>query len=55
MRKEYDFSKATRAKDVPHLAKLKEASQGSTNTIMLDNDVLENFMIREELSEHNNA
>ena len=44
MREEYDFSKAKRAKDVPHLAKLQAASKGKTRiTIMLDNDVLENF------------
>jgi uncharacterized protein (DUF4415 family) len=41
MRKEYDFSKAKRAKDVPHLAKLQAESRGKTRiTIMLDNDVL---------------
>jgi uncharacterized protein (DUF4415 family) len=41
MRKEYDFSKAKRAKDVPHLAKLQAESKGKTRiTIMLDNDVL---------------
>lgn len=49
MRKEYDFSKAKRAKDVPHLKKLKESSQGKTRiTIMLDNDVLENFRLQAE-------
>lgn len=49
MRKEYDFSKAKRAKDVPHLNKLKESSQGKTRiTIMLDNDVLENFRMQAE-------
>lgn len=42
MRKEYDFSKARRAKDVPHLAKLQ--SEGKTRiTIMLDNLVLDAF------------
>lgn len=49
MRKEYDFSKAKRAKDVPHLNKLKESSQGKTRiTIMLDNDVLQNFRMQAE-------
>ena len=49
MRKEYDFSKAKRAKDVPHLAKLKDSSKGKTRiTIMLDNDVLENFRLQAE-------
>lgn len=49
MRKEYDFSKAKRAKDVPHLKKLKESSQGKTRiTIMLDNDVLESFRVLAE-------
>lgn len=44
MRKEYDFSKSRRAKDVPHLAKLQAESQGKSRiTIMLDNDVLDNF------------
>lgn len=41
MRKEYDFSKAKRAKSVPHLAKLQAEAKGKTRiTIMLDNDVL---------------
>ena len=36
MRKEYDFSKAKRAKDVPHLAKLQAEAKGKTRiTIML--------------------
>jgi uncharacterized protein (DUF4415 family) len=44
MRKEYDFSKSKRAKDVPHLKKLKSSSNGKTRiTIMLDDDVLEDF------------
>jgi uncharacterized protein (DUF4415 family) len=43
MRKEYDFSNATRAKDVPHLAKLQsENTKGKTRiTTYLDNDVVE--------------
>ena len=41
MRKQYDFSKAKRAKDVPHLARLQSESKGKTRiTMMLDNDVL---------------
>jgi uncharacterized protein (DUF4415 family) len=44
MRKEYDFSKARRAKDVPHLAKLQADTQGKSRiTIMLDNDLLSAF------------
>ncbi len=47
MREEYDFSKAKRASDVPHLAKLQEEATGKSRiTIMLDNDVLSSF--REE-------
>ena len=46
MRSEYDFSKARRAKDVPHLRKL---NAGKTRiTIMLDNDVIEAFRARAE-------
>jgi len=49
MRAEYDFSKAKRAKDVPHLAKLQAAMKGKTRiTIMLDNDVLDAFRARAE-------
>jgi uncharacterized protein (DUF4415 family) len=44
MRKEYDFSKAKRAKDVPHLAKLQTEAKGKTRiTIMLDNFVIDAF------------
>jgi predicted DNA binding CopG/RHH family protein len=44
MRKQYDFSKATRAKDVPHLARLQAEVKGKTRiTIMLDNDLLVSF------------
>lgn len=46
MRSEYDFSKAKRAKDVPHLQKL---NAGKTRiTIMIDNDVIEAFRARTE-------
>ncbi len=45
MRKEYDFSPAKRAKDVPHLSKLqKEAAKGKTRiTIYIDDDVVSWF------------
>lgn len=48
MRNEYDFSKARRARDIPHLAKLQAASSvGKTRiTIMLDDDVIEAFRAR---------
>lgn len=50
MRNEYDFSKARRARDIPHLAKLQAASSaGKTRiTIMLDDDVIEAFRARAE-------
>ena len=44
MRKEHDFSRAKRAKDVPHLARLQAEAKGKTRiTIMLDNFVIEAF------------
>jgi len=44
MRKQYDFSKAKRAKNVPHLARLQAEAKGKTRiTIMLDNDLLVAF------------
>ncbi|MDT8318905.1 MAG: BrnA antitoxin family protein [Xanthomonadales bacterium] len=44
MQKEYDFSRARRAKDIPHLAKLQAEAKGKTRvTIMLDNFVIEAF------------
>jgi uncharacterized protein (DUF4415 family) len=47
MRKEYDFSKARRAKDVPHLARLQAQAKGKTRiTIMLDDDLLMLFKAR---------
>ena len=50
MHKEYDFSKAKRAKDVPHLEKLQASSRGKSRiTIMLDKEVLSKF--RERASE----
>ena len=49
MRKEYDFSKARRAKDVPHLARLQAEAKGKSRiTIMLDNDLLVTFRARAE-------
>jgi uncharacterized protein (DUF4415 family) len=44
MRKEYDFSKAKSASEVPHLAKLQTEAKGKTRiTIMLDNFVIDAF------------
>ena len=44
MRKEYDFSKGRRAKDVRHLARLQADAKGKKRiTIMLDNFVIEAF------------
>jgi uncharacterized protein (DUF4415 family) len=44
MRKEYDFSKSKRAKNIPHLARLQAESKGKTRiTIMVDNDLLVAF------------
>ena len=49
MRKQYDFSKAKRAKSVPHLARLQAEAKGKTRiTIMLDNDVLMAFRAKAE-------
>jgi uncharacterized protein (DUF4415 family) len=49
MRKQYDFSKARRAKDVTHLARLQAQAKGKTRiTIMLDNDVLVTYRARAE-------
>lgn len=49
MRKEYDFSKANRAKDVPHLERLQAEAKGKSRiTIMLDNDLLLTFRARAE-------
>jgi uncharacterized protein (DUF4415 family) len=44
MQPEYDFSKAKRAKNVPHLTKLRASMKGKTRiTIMLDDDVIDAF------------
>ena len=49
MRKQYDFSNARRAKDIPHLASLQTEALGKTRiTIMLDNDLLQAFRSRAE-------
>jgi len=49
MAKDHDFSKAKRAKDVPHLARLQTQAGGKTRiTIMLDNDLLATFRARAE-------
>jgi uncharacterized protein (DUF4415 family) len=50
MRKEYDFTGAKRAKDVPHLAKLQaEVARGKSRiTILIDDDVLTAFRARAE-------
>jgi uncharacterized protein (DUF4415 family) len=49
MRKQYDFSKAKRAKTIPHLARLQAEAKGKTRiTIMLDNDLLMAFRAQAE-------
>lgn len=48
MRTEYDFSKARRAKDVPHLAALQAKETKTRITIMVDSDVLAAFRARAE-------
>lgn len=49
MRKQYDLSKAKRARNVPHLARLQTEAKGKTRiTIMLDNDLLMAFRARAE-------
>ncbi|MCF8151708.1 MAG: BrnA antitoxin family protein [Burkholderiaceae bacterium] len=51
MRKEYDFSSAKRAKDVPHLAKLQAEMAGKSRvTMRVDNAVLAAFKARAESS-----
>ena len=51
MRKEYDFTGAKRAKDVPHLAKLQAEMAGKTRiTMRVDNAVLAAFKARAESS-----
>ena len=49
MRKQYDLSKAKRARNVPHLARLQAEVKGKTRiTIMLDNDLLMAFRAQAE-------
>ncbi|MBY0341244.1 MAG: BrnA antitoxin family protein [Rhodocyclaceae bacterium] len=49
MRKEYDFSRAKRAKDIPHLVKLQAEASGKTRiTMRVDNAVLAAFKARAE-------
>lgn len=51
MRKEYDFSRAKRAKAVPHLAKLQAEMAGKTRiTMRVDNAVLAAFKARAQSS-----
>ena len=51
MRKEYDFSNAKRAKNVPHLVKLQAEMAGKTRiTMRVDNAVLSAFKARAEAS-----
>ena len=51
MRKEYDFSRAKRAKDVPHLDKLQAKTGGKTRiTMRVDIVVLAAFKTRAESS-----
>jgi hypothetical protein len=49
MRKDYDFTGAKRARDVPHLAKLQAEMAGKTRiTMRVDNAVLAAFKARAE-------
>ena len=51
MRKEYDFSRAKRAANVPHLVKLQAEAAGKTRiTMRVDNSVLAAFKARAEMS-----
>ena len=51
MRREYDFSGAKRAKDVPHLARLQAEMTGKSRiTMRVDNAVLAAFKARAESS-----
>ncbi len=47
MRSEYDFSKAKRAKEIPHLRKLQDEAEGkSCVTLMLDDEILSRYRDR---------
>lgn len=50
MRKEYDFSDATRARDVPHLARLR-SSAGDNPVVMvhINADVVREFKQRKDV------
>lgn len=49
MCRQYDFSKARRARTVPHLSRLQSEAKGKTRiTIMLDNDLLMTFRAQAE-------
>ena len=51
MRDEYDFSKAKRAADVPHLARLQAEMSGKTRiTMRVDNETLSMFKARAKAS-----
>lgn len=54
MRKEYDFTGAKRAKDVPHLTRLQAETAGKTRiTMRVDSSVLAEFKARwRQLSDH---
>lgn len=49
MRKEYDFSQAQRARDIPHLARL-QAAAGDNPIVMvhIDADIIDDFERRRE-------
>ena len=49
MRKEYDFSQAQRARDIPHLAQL-QAAAGDKPIVMvhIDADIIDDFERRRE-------
>ena len=51
MRKEYDFSKAKRAKQIPHLNKLRRTQKSKIRiSIMLDEKVIAGFRKRAALA-----
>jgi len=51
MNKEYDFSNAKRAYEVPHLAQLQAQQSGKLHiTMRVDNDTLAIFKARAEMS-----
>lgn len=51
MRKEYDFSKAKRAHEVPHLVQLQAEHAGKSKiTMRVDNEILAVFKARAEMT-----